>query len=506
MSQPKVINTITVGKGPLCNYSDGTYVWVANATLLDTDPSVSQIDIQNNNKVYTYTSAVYGFIIPESVYSDKTYLWVYNVDTDDIPFVIQIQISTKALIRKIDLNYSITGGSGGGFTGNAVTSDGTNTWALDGPNSGKGTITRINISSGVPTNIPILDDSYTTAICSDSTYVWVVSVTIGESSIVTKLDHSGAILSSISLGSNSAKAVNICVDDKYVWVSNTELNYLFQIDKITNIVTPISLPIAPLIISTDGDYVWISNLKYKNSVFQFDIMSKLIINTIPVGPSDILHASISSDGQYVWVANTFIYDDNAEVIGAGNTVSQIEINPKPISNICFAAGTPVQTDQGIIPIEKINKDINTINQKRIVAVTQTVSLNDSLISVEKNAFGASKPSKRTVMSQQHKILYNGEMREAIDIYTNVFQSDEVMMKKVPYNGDILYNILLKEHGSMTVNNLVVETLHPQNFIATLYMQLNRMNMSNASHIRMKNRMIHKYNDVVRRKTVDVLWS
>ena len=96
------------------------------------------------------------------------------------------------------------------------------------------------------------------------------------------------------------------------------------------------------------------------------------------------------------------------------------------------------------------------------------------------------------------------MREAIDIYTNVFQSDEVMMKKVPYNGDILYNILLKEHGSMTVNNLVVETLHPQNFIAALYMQLNRMNMSNASHIRMKNRMIHKYNDVVRRKTVDSL--
>ena len=33
-------------------------------------------------------------------------------------------------------------------------------------------------------------------------------------------------------------------------------------------------------------------------------------------------------------------------------------------NFCFLAGTPVLTDQGIVPIEKINSD-NTINMKQI---------------------------------------------------------------------------------------------------------------------------------------------
>ena len=40
--------------------------------------------------------------------------------------------------------------------------------------------------------------------------------------------------------------------------------------------------------------------------------------------------------------------------------------------------------------------------------------------------------------------------------------------KIKYNGEILYNILMEKHEKMNVNNMIVETLHPENKIAKLY--------------------------------------
>ena len=39
---------------------------------------------------------------------------------------------------------------------------------------------------------------------------------------------------------------------------------------------------------------------------------------------------------------------------------------------------------------------------------------------------------------------------------------------IPYNGEILYNVLLKKHENMMVNNLICETLHPENIVAKIY--------------------------------------
>jgi hypothetical protein len=44
--------------------------------------------------------------------------------------------------------------------------------------------------------------------------------------------------------------------------------------------------------------------------------------------------------------------------------------------------------------------------------------------------------------------------------------DGVYNKK--YNGEILYNVLLDKYDKMIVNNLIVETLDPENIIAKLY--------------------------------------
>ena len=40
--------------------------------------------------------------------------------------------------------------------------------------------------------------------------------------------------------------------------------------------------------------------------------------------------------------------------------------------------------------------------------------------------------------------------------------------KIKYNKSILYNILLDKHSVIHVNNMVCETLHPDNIIAKLY--------------------------------------
>ena len=142
-----------------------------------------------------------------------------------------------------------------------------------------------------------------------------------------------------------------------------------------------------------------------------------------------------------------------------------------VSNICFPAKTPIVTDQGIIPIYEIDASIHTIRNKKIVAITKTVSKDKYLVCFEKDTFGKNMPCQRTIMSKNHSLLYKGSLIEAKEF--EITHSDKVF--KIPYKGQILYNVLLEEHGKMVVNNLVCETLHPNNFVAQLYNILPKLN-------------------------------
>jgi hypothetical protein len=150
---------------------------------------------------------------------------------------------------------------------------------------------------------------------------------------------------------------------------------------------------------------------------------------------------------------------NGAISGAAYGINDLPI----ISDICFPAGTPVNTDQGVIAIDKINPLRHTINGKRILHITQTVSVDKYLICIEKGAMGPNTPTSRTVMTKQHKILYQGVLVPAerlLDFPAGV--------KKVKYDGQLLYNILLEHYGVVRINNLTCETLHPDNAIAKLY--------------------------------------
>ena len=137
--------------------------------------------------------------------------------------------------------------------------------------------------------------------------------------------------------------------------------------------------------------------------------------------------------------------------------------PLPISDICFIAGTPIVTNQGIIPIEKINPKIHTIRNKKIIAITQTISQDDYLVCFEQNSLGPELPTKKTIMSKDHKLFYKGKIAEAKN-----FLGKFNKVTKITYNGEILYNVLMDECYKINVNNLTCETLDPENVIAKLY--------------------------------------
>jgi len=124
----------------------------------------------------------------------------------------------------------------------------------------------------------------------------------------------------------------------------------------------------------------------------------------------------------------------------------------------------VLTDCGLIDIDKINPDIHTIKNNKIIGLTKTVSLDKFLICFEKDSIDKNIPNKKTILSKNQKIYYNEKFIEAINLLNN-----ENIIKINYYDNKILYNILMENYNTMTVNNMIVDTLHPNNIVAQLYL-------------------------------------
>jgi hypothetical protein len=153
--------------------------------------------------------------------------------------------------------------------------------------------------------------------------------------------------------------------------------------------------------------------------------------------------------------------ENIKTPLAINSISAVQTTL--ISDVCFPAGTKVKTDQGIIAIEKINPDIHTMKKRKIVALTKTISDEKYLVLFKKDSLAKNVPCENTLITQKHKIFYKGQM-----IPAKYFIKDFKDVKKVTYSGEVLYNILLETHEVMMVNNLLAETLHPDNIVAKLF--------------------------------------
>ena len=140
--------------------------------------------------------------------------------------------------------------------------------------------------------------------------------------------------------------------------------------------------------------------------------------------------------------------------GIEYTVTTATIVPIYVSNSCFVAGTPIMTDQGQVPIDKLNPSLHTIRGNKIVDILRTRLKQDALYRFEKDALYKNVPNQATTMSPNHCVFYNGKMIRAKEF--EHFHS----VAKIEYTGETLYNVLLETHDKMIVNNLIVETLSP----------------------------------------------
>jgi hypothetical protein len=225
---------------------------------------------------------------------------------------------------------------------------------------------------------------------------------------------------------------------------------------------------------------------FANSI---DVSGSLIINN-----DSVLTISVDSDSLTDGTFNVFTFSsliggtaDNFEI---DVTSSQYQVSGELGTNSyivtvsaiapCFLAGTPIVTNQGLIHIDKLDPSVHTIRNKKIVAISKTISPDKYLVQFEKNALGKNMPSERTLISQNHIIFYKGKQIKAKD-FVNDFED----VKKVPYKGEVLYNVLLEEHDKMMVNNLICETLHPKNIVAQIFRQLPNLTAEQAGEIVLK---------------------
>jgi uncharacterized repeat protein (TIGR03803 family) len=207
---------------------------------------------------------------------------------------------------------------------------------------------------------------------------------------------------------------------------------------------------------------------YKTDFFGF---GTLFAYNLSSGILTTLHsfAGTPTDGLYpygsVIYLNGLLYGTTSEggSFGDYGTIYSFDLSTIPISGVCFPAGTPISCDQGNIPIDRINPLKHTINNQTITAITRTISQDNYLICFEQHALSRDCPSQRTVMSKNHKILYRGKMTEAYQ-----FLKHSKQVRRVKYNQQILYNVLMEKHDTICVNNIVCETLHPNNIVARLH--------------------------------------
>jgi hypothetical protein len=214
-------------------------------------------------------------------------------------------------------------------------------------------------------------------------------------------------------------------------------------------------------IGSASDSLYVSGLSGYVSVYEYlndawtklgaDIDAKYFRN-----PYSNSFVSLSADGKNVAIGDPGF---------AGNVPGYVRVYEyiNILSPTCFPAGTLVLTDQGEISIENIDCNTNTIRGKKIVAITKTVTIEDKIVCIEKDALSQNVPSQKMCISRNHKLLFNKEMIKAKNL---IGQVEGVYYKK--YNGEILYNVLMETHNKMIINNVIVETLDPNNIVAKLY--------------------------------------
>jgi len=237
----------------------------------------------------------------------------------------------------------------------------------------------------------------------------------------------------------------------------------------------------------------------QGSTLQAGIVSGLSYSILQInnsGPSEYPTITINTTTGSISTALTTqvgVYNLYVRNLGSYNiTTLELTVTETPVTPICFPAGTLVLTDQGEVAIDKLNIKKHTISGKKIVAITQTIPMDKYLICMEKNSISHNVPNRRTIISKNHKVMVDNKLMECEKLVQYV-----PSIYKIPYNKNILYNVLLDHYSVMSINNLMVETLHPNNMIAKIYtgnfsqVQKNTLIQSLNKYTKRRNEIINK---------------
>ena len=152
---------------------------------------------------------------------------------------------------------------------------------------------------------------------------------------------------------------------------------------------------------------------------------------------------------------------------AGNAVATASFNitPSPIVRAfaCFPKGTHINTDQGIIAIDKINIATHTIRGNKIKTIIHTILVGNKMVLFKKNSLHNNVPCVDTIMSRHHQVYYNKEMIEAYK-FIKLNKAEHIEFPE----DTVVYNILLDNHEKMVINNMIVETQDPDSIIGYFY--------------------------------------
>lgn len=307
---------------------------------------------------------------------------------------------------------------------------------------------------------------------------------LNDTKIVVSMTYTGGTILAITFDSiNTESSIIISKDGGNMWsVSFTPTQGLTQITSSDNIITAFSfnqIGHISIFTSKPDELSW-KETTIPNTV-NLIVYQNLYINglftvfCLILGTTNFKYGT-SFDG-INWIFNTitssYIYGLSYSTYLnkyitfklLNNNSVQVLLGLPNIEPICLPSGSPVVTDQGLVDIEKLDIAFHTISGKRIVAVTQTITPEKSLVCFEKNSLGINCPNKRTIMTQGHEVLYKGKLVQAKHF---VGRLDGV--HTVSYDGKVLYNVLHKIHGLMNVNNMTLETLNPTNRIAKSILQ------------------------------------
>ena len=153
----------------------------------------------------------------------------------------------------------------------------------------------------------------------------------------------------------------------------------------------------------------------------------------------------------------------------------VRIEYIPYAVVCFPAKTPIKTDQGVFNIETIDHKIHTINKKKIIAISRTISPEKHLVCIEPNALGQNCPSKITIITLMHGVYINNKLVRAKELV------NRKGIYRIPYNKEILYNVVMEKHNKMGVNNMICETMNPGSPIAKIYIKQHKEKLAQAAN-------------------------